>query len=212
MIYNSKSYLYLTEIVLVSLLLFTSDSHAQNIGYDAAGRVIWTIQPSGQTTTFGYDANGNIESIASMTPAEDSDADGLPDYFEIRFTGTKTALTPTDDADQDGMNHLFEFAFTKDPFISDATEITLISLEVPNTQTGDQFFTLKYLRPQSGTQHLKYVTEISYDLTQPWIAEPAILSEAIVPMEGGVEEVTVRVTEPIGAADTFFMRIAIQKL
>ena len=110
------------------------------------------------------------------------------------------------------MNHLFEFAFTKDPFISDATEITLISLEVPNTQTGDQFFTLKYLRPQSGTQHLKYVTEISYDLTQPWIAEPAILSEAIVPMEGGVEEVTVRVTEPIGAADTFFMRIAIQKL
>ena len=141
------------------------------------------------------------------------DADGLPDYFEIRFTGTKTALTPTDDADQDGMNHLFEFAFTKDPFISDATEITLISLEVPNTQTGDQFFTLKYRRPQSGTQHLNYTTEISFDLTQPWLsAAPDVLETTVLQQDGGMEEVTVKFLPAVSTTDKLFMRVSVQML
>ena len=78
-------------IILIGiLLLYTTDLLALNVGYDAAGRVVWSIQPSGQTTVFSYDANSNIESITSITPAADTDADGLPDYFEIRFAGTAT--------------------------------------------------------------------------------------------------------------------------
>ena len=92
---------------------------ARDIRYDAAGRVAWSIQPSGQTTTFKYDANGNIEAIASITPAEDTDADGMPDYFEIQFAGNTTGLMASEDSDQDGMNYLFEFAFAKDPSVSD---------------------------------------------------------------------------------------------
>lgn len=181
---------------------------ARNIGYDAAGRVVWSIQPGGQTTTFSYDANGNIESIASITPAEDTDSDGMPDYFEIRFSGSPTGLAATEDDDQDGMNHLFEFAFAKDPSVSDAKDITPTSLEVPEPQTGEQFFTLKYLRPQSGTQHLGYSTQISFDLTQPWLTDPPeVLEAVVVPQEGGVEEVTVKFLPAVGSNDSFFMRI-----
>ena len=211
--WNPNLHLRISGILLGSLLLSAANLHATDIGYDAAGRVVSSIQPDGQTTTFGYDANGNIELIASITPAEDSDADGLPDYFEIRFTGTKTVLAPTDDTDQDGMDHLFEFAFAKDPSISDATEITPISLEVPNPQTGDQFFTLKYLRPQSGTQHLKYITEISFDLKQQWLSNPPeVLETTVTPQDDGTEEVTVRFLPTVSTTNKLFMRISVQKL
>ncbi|WP_158279870.1 RHS repeat domain-containing protein [Coraliomargarita sinensis] len=201
-----KSFLF---VKLGAILLLCSLSLlARHVGYDAAGRVIWSIQPSGQTTSFSYDANGNIESITSITPAEDTDSDGMPDYFEIRFSGTATALIPSEDTDQDGMSHLFEFAFGKDPSVPDAQNITPISLEVPDPQTGDQFFTLKYLRPLSATQHLSYSTQISFDLTQPWLTDPpAVLETVVVQQEGGVEEVTVKFLPTVGSNDKFFMRI-----
>lgn len=200
-------------ILFGSLLLFAANLYAADIRYDAAGRVVSSIQPIGQTTIFSYDANGNIESIASITPAEDTDADGIPDYFEIRFTGTATALAPTEDADQDEMNNLFEFAFAKDPSISDSRDITPISLEVPDPQTGDQFFILKYRRPQSGIQHLNYTTEISYDLTQPWLsAPPEVLETIVVQQDEGMEEVTVRFLPTVNTTDKLFMRVSAQKL
>lgn len=206
---NLTSFIALSGIALLGVV----NSQARNIGYDAAGRVIWSIQPSGQTTTFDYDANGNIESIASVTPAEDADLDGLPDYFEIRFAGTAIDLVATEDSDQDGMNHLFEFAFAKDPSVSDAQDITPVSLEVPDPQTGDQFFTLKYLRPQSSTQHLTYTTQISFDLTQPWLSNPpAVLETVVVQQDGGVEEVTVKFLPAVGTNDKFFMRINAETL
>lgn len=186
---------------------------ARNVGYDSAGRVIWSSQPSGKTTTFSYDANGNIENITSVTPAEDQDLDGIPDYFEIRFAGTATGLVATEDTDDDGMTHLFEFAFAKDPSVSDAQDITPISLEVPDPQSGDEFFTLKYLRPQSGTQHLSYTTQISFDLMQPWLSNPpAVLETVVVQQDGGVEEVTVTFLPAVGSSDLFFMRIVAEAL
>jgi len=125
------------EFAMLALLLCAPHSQAMNIGYDAAGRVIWSIQPNGHTTAFDYDSNGNIASIASVTPAEDADLDGIPDYFEIRFTGASTALVAAEDTDGDGMSHLFEFAFAKDPSVADARNITPIRLEMPDPQTHD---------------------------------------------------------------------------
>lgn len=185
---------------------------ARSIGYDAAGRVVWTIQPSGQSTTFTYDANGNIESIASITPSEDTDGDGIPDYFELQFSGLITALDPALDGDNDQNNNLIEFAFALRPGTPDGFALTPISISPPDPVTGDEFFTLKYIRPQSGTTHLSYTTEISFDLTQPWITGAPALSETVVPQDGGVEEVTVEFTTPISSADKFFMRIEVETL
>ncbi|TVP77778.1 MAG: hypothetical protein EA353_09635 [Puniceicoccaceae bacterium] len=201
--------------LLLGGILFVAGTmlSARNVGYDGAGRLIWSLQPSGQMTTFAYDANGNIEAIASITPADDTDGDGIPDYFEIRYSGAATGLAAADDIDGDGMNNLFEFAFAKDPTVADAGNITPISLEVPDPQTGEQFFTLKYLRPVAGTLHLYYSTQISFDLTQPWLTDPPdVLETLVVQQEGGIEEVTVKFLPAVGSNDKFFIRILAETL
>lgn len=55
---------------------------ARSVGYDAAGRVIWAIQPFGQMTTFAYDTNGNLTAVGSVTASTDSDGDGMPDFLK----------------------------------------------------------------------------------------------------------------------------------
>ena len=116
------------------------------------------------------------------------------------------------DEDQDGRNNLIEFAFALRPDTPDGFDLTPISITAPDPVTGDEFFTFKYLRPQSATALLSYTTEISYDLREPWIADAPIVSETVVLQEGGIEEVTVKITEPMSSADTFFMRISVQVL
>lgn len=180
---------------------------ARTLSYDSAGRLIWSIQPSGQTTAFSYDSNGNIEATASITPAEDQDADGMPDYFEIRFTGDASGLVATEDADLDGMINLFEFAFAKDPTVSDSQYVTYISNEGTDPQTGEPFTTLKYLRPTSGPLHLNYSTQISFDMSE-WLTDPPDVEETnITPVEGGFEEVTVKFSPATESNERFFMRI-----
>lgn len=193
--------------------IFTIPLQAANLGYDAAGRVVWSIQPGGQTTTFSYDANGNINAIASITPGEDSDLDGIPDYFEILFSGTATGLNASDDPDGDGNTQLVEYAFGLNPSVPDGSAIAPIGITPPDPMTGDRFFTLTYLRPQSGTLHLSYTTRISFDLKDPWITAPSeVLDVVVEPMDGGLEEVSVRFLPPVGSSELLFMRVRIETL
>lgn len=180
---------------------------ARNIVYDAAGRVIWTIQPSGQATTFTYDANGNIESIATVIPSVDTDNDGIPDYYEIQYASSVTSLDPSLDEDNDRNNNLSEFAFALRASEADGFQITPISITPPDS-SGDSFFTIKYIRPQTGTLHLSYETEISFNLLQPWITgAPAVVETVVVQQEQGVEEVTVKFLVPVSSNTEFFMRV-----
>lgn len=204
--------LLLCVLFSVFVLLSPESAQARSIGYDAAGRVAWTIQPGGQTTTFGYDANGNLESIVSITLGEDTDGDGIPDYYELRFTGNITGLNPAADDDNDGYVNLFEYAFARRPDMPDAGPVTVISVTAPEPGTGDRFYTLTYTRPQSGTLHLDYVTKISFDTLDSWITgPPEVIEETVVPAEGGVEVVTVRFLGPVGSVEKFFMRISVTK-
>ena len=197
-----------------SFLTFPILCEANSIGYDPAGRVVWSIQPGGQMTTFSYDANSNITAIGSVLAGTDSDSDGIPDFFEIHFSGTVTALSPTADGDQDGLNNLGEFAFAFNPNASDAVNITPISIVTPSGST-DRFFTIVYQRPQVAQSLLSYTSEVSFDLSQtmPWSSDPADVQEiSVVPMEGGVEQVTVRALAPVDDQDKLFLRIRINTL
>jgi YD repeat-containing protein len=189
-------------------------AEARSVGYDAAGRVVWTIQPFGQMTTFAYDANGNLIAIGSVSASTDSDGDGIPDFFEIHYSGMTTGLDAGADNDGDGLMDLGEFAFAFDPTVADAFAITPVSIASPSG-SSDRFFTLVYLRPQVGPQLLAYTAQVSFDLgqTQPWSSDPADVQEiAVVPLEGGVEEVTVRAMAPVDSQNKIFLRIVVDTL
>jgi len=189
-------------------------AEARSVGYDAAGRVIWAIQPFGQMTTFAYDTNGNLTAVGSVTASTDSDGDGMPDFFEIHYSGMTTGLNAGADNDGDGLSSLGEFAFAFNPSVADAFAITPVSIVSPGG-SSDRFFTLVYLRPQVGPQLLAYTAQVSFDLGQtlPWSSDPADVQEiAVVPLEGGVEEVTVRAMAPVDSQNQIFLRIVVDAL
>jgi len=55
--------------------------------------------------------NGTIYKIAGI----DSDADGLPDWWELAYFGSATAASPGGDADSDGATNLQEYRAGTDP-------------------------------------------------------------------------------------------------
>ena len=185
---------------------------ARSISYDPAGRVQWSIQPEGQTTSYSYDANGNLLSLASLTSGEDTDGDGLPDYFELKFTGLDTALDPSGDEDGDGLSNFVEFAFGRTPGVQDGHSLAGVSFEVPNPGTGETFFSITYIRPSSGTQHVDYGVRFTSDLLIPWTTgTPLTVETQANPGIGGMETVTVRYLIPIDALDTLFLQVTGEK-
>jgi hypothetical protein len=72
----------------------------------------------GQTTTFqvlARDRAGNQTPGPVRTVHEDSDGDGLPDFWEIQFTGGLTSLTAAGDFDSDGLTDGDEFLAGTNP-------------------------------------------------------------------------------------------------
>ena len=55
-----------------------------------------------------------------LVDGPDADGDNLPDWWELRFGGTATALDPLDDSDHDGLDNLGEFAAHSHPERSDS--------------------------------------------------------------------------------------------
>lgn len=176
--------------------------------YDAAGRLTWSVQPGGQATHYSYDAAGSITNIAVILPAMDSDGDGLPDTWEIRYSPTATGRDAHADADGDGLADLQEFAFARMPDRPDGGGLTPVSLEATG---GGSRLTLRYLRPMQGASTLDYIAEVSSDL-KTW-SSAATDVETFVPVsqEGGLELVTVQARAAMGTSPKLFLRIRISK-
>lgn len=128
------------------------------------------MQPGGQATRFAYDAADNIIGITTISPAQDTDGDGLPDTWEIRYSASETGRSAASDPDADGLIDLQEFAFARLPDRPDGAGVTPVSLE---TTAGGTRLTLRYLRPTQGTAILNYIAEISTDL-KTWSSSPRL--------------------------------------
>ena len=203
------------KILSLILLLATGGSVcAQTHSYDAAGRLIWSTQASGAATAFGYDANGNLETVTNILPGQDSDGDGVPDSFEVFYTGSATALSATadEDGDGDGAKNLVEFAFAREPRKPDAQALTPVSIEPPSGSS--RFVTLRYLRPKQGPSVLSYQAEVAYALApNVWSAAAADVEQlSVVDQGGGVELVTVRAKAAVNSVGALFVRVRVTKL
>ena len=195
------------------LLLGSSWTSAQTHIYDAIGRLRWSTQASGASTAFSYDPNGNLLSVTNVSPGQDFDGDGLPDSFELLWTGGAnfTSLDAMIDDEGDGLINLLEFALARDPFASDAASPPPVSIDPDG---ADRYLTIRYLRPKQGPALLDYKVEVSFDLASgSWSSDPADVEQvAVVDQGGGVELVTVRTRAAVGANNRAFLRLRVIKL
>jgi YD repeat-containing protein len=192
-----------------ALGLLFNHAGAQTHSYDAIGRLILSTQTNGQSTTYAYDRNGNLEAVGSVAPGADSDGDGLPDYFEIRFTGQSTALLPNTDSESDGLSAFQEFAFGRDPRRSDNGRLTVVSLITPHSGTGQ--LALTYLRPRGGTLLIDYIPQVSQDLVTWSSAASDVQEVSAIAQPDGLELVTVRASVTSVTAPRVFLRIRLIK-
>ncbi len=137
---------FLVVCVLVGFATFTV---AQDHAYDAAGRLVWSSQPSGASTSITYDPAGNILAIASVSAGTDSDGDGVPDRYEVKFTGSPTALHGAADPFGRGVTNSVAYAFGAPPFASTGSFIRPLDVVVDSI-SGDTILRLQYRRPKDG--------------------------------------------------------------
>lgn len=182
---------------------------AQSHVYDAIGRLVWSTRPDGHSTTYAYDDNGNLTAVGSVSPGTDSDGDGLPDYFEIRYAGQTTALSPSADEEPDGLSAFQEFAFGRDPRAADNLALTVVSL-APAPPAGN-LLTLTYLRPRGATLLIDYIPQVSYDLATWSIASTDVQEISAVAQPDGLELVTVRALASPAVQPRVFLRIRLVK-
>lgn len=190
------------------VLIWPSAVLALSHRYDAAGRLVWSVQPGGQATHHAYDAAGNLIAVTTILPAQDTDADGIPDTWEIRHSSSATGRDAQGDPDGDGLIDLQEFAFARQPDWPDGANLTPLSIET--TEQGSRL-TLRYLRPTQGSAVLDYVAEVSSDLKTWSSAAADVETLAPVAQGGGTELVTVRAKAAPGATPRLFLRIRLVK-
>nr|WP_319491029.1 RHS repeat-associated core domain-containing protein [uncultured Desulfobacter sp.] len=136
-------------VTLISCLLFSISSigwaETTQFGYDNLNQVTSVTYADGSTVSFSYDETGN-RSVHGVTPATDTDGDGLSDYLENlagtsaenadsdgdglsdgeedtnrngwKDAGETTGLKP--DTDSDGMNDGWEVTYSLDPLSDDS--------------------------------------------------------------------------------------------
>lgn len=52
---------------------------------------------------------GQVKQLFSFDPSADTDADGLPNWWEKHYSGSETGMDPTADPDSDGKPNLYEY-------------------------------------------------------------------------------------------------------
>jgi len=96
----------------------------------------------------------------------DSDGNGLPDHFELRWFSVRTGTDPYDDADEDGYDNLSEYAANTLP--RDSNSLLRIT-QIQSTNGGTEVM----WETAEGRQYtLLYSTNV---LDQPWVWNTSVV-------------------------------------
>ncbi len=129
----------------------------------------------------------------SIANGVDSDADGIADGWEIKFTGDITTLSDTADLDGDGSNDLDEYEADSNPL--DPTDSLRIVFVDGNIDGSESTLTWK------STQTREYLIQSKLNLdSDPWVDHPTGI---VMPDQG----MTTTRTVTDEAATTRFFRI-----
>ena len=148
-------------------ILMTSSLFSSYHTYDALGRLTGTIHDNGGIVNRTYDPEGNMETISLF---KDTDGDGLPDTWEIKYFDDPTAGDPNALGDDgDNITNLVEFGMGLDP---DAADGDIAAVAIVSEASVD-YLEIEYIRSKSGV-NLTYQVEYTEDGVN-WTSGPSFV-------------------------------------
>lgn len=112
---------------LISLLLHAGETVYT---YDSNNRLKTASYTNGVTARYQFDLAHNLTGIGQVA---DTDGDGLPDYWEIKYFGDLTTTDGTGDQDGDGLSDLAEYLAATDPTANGSSFVFFSSTPMTST-------------------------------------------------------------------------------
>lgn len=130
---RSKPIRLITVVVAVLATgLFSCLLHAGETiyTYDSNNRLKTASYTNGVTARYQFDLAHNLTWIGQVA---DTDGDGLPDYWEIKYFGDLTTTDGTGDQDGDGLSDLEEYIASSNPTVSGSSFVFFSSTPAAST-------------------------------------------------------------------------------
>lgn len=189
-----------------------------------AGKLYWADTGSNAGAGFGersvcrgdLDGRSSAEILATGNEPWDVDLDRrCTNYAEwrarfFRRDAPATQTAPSADPDGDGAPNVLEYAFGTPPMQADVGHRSH-GLLVPDSVAGSLHPGLVFRRSRVATD-LAVRVQVSVDLAN-WendLNQPSTTEVTVLPLEDGLEEVTVRTVEPLPESAPRFLRLLVE--